>query len=704
MVCSAGNKFKVPIRLTVWGFPLVMCIVLLALWNCSGPGDHRRALVHLEMSTANPPLAPPPYSAGLSMFYICWISVKNMYNFILLSVLLYLLPLVLLTILSLVTLFRALRLFRTKLPASSETRRKILRQNSAFVLVVAVEAVMTVVLWFVQVCLVFLQPGTNHPDPECCPSFEKPEHFALAVLFALFFHGTRGIVTLCVWWWTNSITLKDLRPLFCCYCCGCKTHAFPPHITTPLVKSDSGVNQALRRDAMYCINVGILRVINSDIQQQKEQQGWESMARDDLGLVLEDYLYQEERERGDATLDNSLRQSGQECTLILTLSQPERERTFEFTEVEPDIFSRLRECYCTNLEQFHESFHIQDLQDIESSGMLEKFTEGKSGSFFYFTRDFRFIIKTVTDAEVGAMRQIALPYFRHMKANPDTFLPRFFGLYRVRLAREQKLINVVVMDNIFHTSRKLTMHRKFDLKGSTLGRRVVRGHMSSRDRYKGTLKDLDLQKKICVGADNRARILDQLRLDTDFLARHHIMDYSLLLGIHQHSPHDASPLSLVVKEGQQGGFTVVDELTFGADSKTAESTFGCDGAPPSLSSPETPMVHIPWFRQDFGGLRSSALNHPAGPASEDDANTIELQTLAPAAAQLSTSVAPGSREVLAETYFMGIIDILQEYNWVKKLEHVWKSRILCHKPYSISAINEHDYRRRFIDFMANNFE
>lgn len=627
--------------------------------------------------------------------------------FVMLSLLLYLLPLIILTIASIVTLIRALRLFMTKLPASSETRRKILRQNSAFVLVVAIEAVTTVLLWTVQLVFIFTlhtppPPCTTAPvttSHACYPSFNGGWHFALTVLFAVFFHGTRGLVILMVWLCTNSITLKDLRHIFCCRCCYCKTHNFPPHITTPLVQSDSGVNRALRRDAMYCINVGILRVIDGDIQRQKEQQGWESLARDDLGLVLGDYLYQQERERGEASLDASQRQPGQERTLTLALSQPERERTFDFTEVEPDVFSRLRECYRTNLEQFRESFHIRDLQDIESSGMLEKFTEGKSGSFFYFTHDFNFIIKTVTDTEVGAMRRIALSYFKHMKANPDTFLPRFFGLYRVRLAREQKLINVVVMDNIFHTSRKLTMHRKFDLKGSTLGRQVVRGRLSSRDRYKGTLKDLDLQQKICVGADNKARILEQLELDTDFLAVHHIMDYSLLLGIHQHSPNSTSPLSLVVKEGQRGGFTVVDKLTFGADTKTAESTFGCEGLLPGHSSPDTPMVHIPWFRQDFGGLRSTDLNHPAGPGtSEDDANTIELLTLR------QPNAVPSSAEALGDTYFMGIIDILQEYNWVKKFEHVWKSRVRCHHPYSISAINENDYRKRFIDFMESNFE
>lgn len=52
-----------------------------------------------------------------------------------------------------------------------------------------------------------------------------------------------------------------------------------------------------------------------------------------------------------------------------------------------------------------------------------------------------------------------------------------------------------------------------------------------------------------------------------------------------------------------------------------------------------------------------------------------------------------------ETYFIGIIDILQEYNTKKKLEHVYKAQILRKDPTKISAVNPVVYGDRFLDFM-----
>lgn len=48
-------------------------------------------------------------------------------------------------------------------------------------------------------------------------------------------------------------------------------------------------------------------------------------------------------------------------------------------------------------------------------------------------------------------------------------------------------------------------------------------------------------------------------------------------------------------------------------------------------------------------------------------------------------------------YHMGIIDILQEYNLVKKIEHGWKS--LSYQKDTMSAVHPKTYARRFLDFM-----
>ena len=46
-------------------------------------------------------------------------------------------------------------------------------------------------------------------------------------------------------------------------------------------------------------------------------------------------------------------------------------------------------------------------------------------------------------------------------------------------------------------------------------------------------------------------------------------------------------------------------------------------------------------------------------------------------------------------YYMGIIDILQEYTWAKTLENFFKSRILCHSRRGISSVPPDEYAERF---------
>ena len=61
-------------------------------------------------------------------------------------------------------------------------------------------------------------------------------------------------------------------------------------------------------------------------------------------------------------------------------------------------------------------------------------------------------------------------------------------------------------------------------------------------------------------------------------------------------------------------------------------------------------------------------------------------------------------DVEDENYYFGIIDILQEYNMKKKVEHAYKSRLMELKgknPKDISAVNAKDYGERFVNFMQS---
>lgn len=155
---------------------------------------------------------------------------------------------------------------------------------------------------------------------------------------------------------------------------------------------------------------------------------------------------------------------------------------------------------------------------------------GKSGSFFYFSRDYKYIIKTIHHAEHKLLRKILREYYQHIENNPNTLLSQFYGLHRVKMAYGRK-IHFVVMNNLFPPHRDI--HQTFDLKGSTIGRDFREEDLEKNPR--ATLKDLNWLRRdrhLELGPMKREVFLAQLRRDVALLQRLKIMDYSLLVGIH----------------------------------------------------------------------------------------------------------------------------------------------------------------------------
>ena len=88
-------------------------------------------------------------------------------------------------------------------------------------------------------------------------------------------------------------------------------------------------------------------------------------------------------------------------------------------------------------------------------------------------------------------------------------------------------MHFVVFANVFSTDR--TIHERYDLKGSTLGRTVGAKALSTKSD--ALRKDLDLKRQFNLGP-SRAPLMQQLRADLAFLQKVQTMDYSLLFGIH----------------------------------------------------------------------------------------------------------------------------------------------------------------------------
>ncbi|KAG5641740.1 hypothetical protein DXG03_004312, partial [Asterophora parasitica] len=203
---------------------------------------------------------------------------------------------------------------------------------------------------------------------------------------------------------------------------------------------------------------------------------------------------------------------------------PSAKYDFKFKDYAPWVFRSLRE----------DHFHLDPadyLLSLTSKYILSELgSPGKSGSFFYFSRDYRFIIKTIHHAEHAFLLKILPQYYAHVQANPHTLLSRFYGLHRVKLPRGRK-IHFVIMNNIFPPHRDI--HETYDLKGSTVGREYPED--KAQENPRAVLKDLNWinrGRSLELGPEKRALLAEQLRRDAEFLKMINVMDYSLLVGIH----------------------------------------------------------------------------------------------------------------------------------------------------------------------------
>ena len=224
---------------------------------------------------------------------------------------------------------------------------------------------------------------------------------------------------------------------------------------------------------------------------------------------------------------------------------PSAKYDFKFKDYAPWVFRRLRA-----------TFHLDPadyLISLTSKYILSELgSPGKSGSFFYFSRDYKYIIKTIHHAEHKLLRKILRDYYGHVQENPNTLISQFYGLHRVKIPYGRK-IHFVVMNNLFPPHRDI--HQTFDLKGSTIGRELKEEDLEKNPR--ATLKDLNWLRRnyhLEFGPTKKKLFIEQMHRDVALLQRLKIMDYSLLVGIHDlERGNDENLRDKTLKVFQPGG-------------------------------------------------------------------------------------------------------------------------------------------------------
>ena len=346
----------------------------------------------------------------------------------------------------------------------------------------------------------------------------------------------------------------------------------------------------------------------------------------------------------------------------------EKEETYLLKEFGGVIFNNIRLLFGITKENFIKSISPQDFITelmISSQTIFEELcSTGKSGSLLYYTRDGEFIVKTISRKEYQFLKKMIDDYYFYMKDNPTTFLPKLYGCYVLQRKYKKKITNIyfIVMTNVFATSHNIDI--RFDLKGSTIGRRVLTGKVKDKEIFKNgdmALKDLDFEKfdeKINVGK-KREIILEQFKKDIEFLEAINSNDYSILLGIHFIKNTDKLDLlkSTTIKTNEE---KKDDKISFSIySSKTYETE----------------------SNNTFINENVKRLNNYKTIYDLDDLGILSKNK--------------------KRIYYFGIIDILTEYGCQKHFEYFFKRIIYCSD--NMSCIPPLYYKIRFFNYLKSIF-
>jgi hypothetical protein len=319
------------------------------------------------------------------------------------------------------------------------------------------------------------------------------------------------------------------------------------------------------------------------------------------------------------------------------------DRPIKFYVYTPEVFKQLRIKFCGGDNAFVKSFPYPLPEDAFS----DQFSEGKSGSFFSKTVDEKYIVKSISEAEAKALLKILPRYYDYMNEQSESFLSQIYGLYAIKLYQGFKM-TFIVMSNLFPPAKKVPIHSRFDIKGSWVNR--------SNFLQKSTKELPNTGKNIES---------DQISLRQQDALRSHLENIRIVSDDYIEEEEDTGPsqlgLDMDVLEtfniGEKNGEFVKKQLK--EDSAFLASCGIMDYSLLIGIHKNSKMIEKKGERESIYGCIGfwSSLGH--------------------------------------EIYFIGIIDILQMYNSSKKLEKIWKEKVLGKDKYGISVQPPNFYCTRF---------
>ncbi|XP_021748643.1 phosphatidylinositol 4-phosphate 5-kinase 1-like [Chenopodium quinoa] len=350
------------------------------------------------------------------------------------------------------------------------------------------------------------------------------------------------------------------------------------------------------------------------------------------------------------------------------LTPTHKSTEFRWKDYCPMVFRHLRELFQIDPADYM-------LAICGNDALRELSSPGKSGSFFYLTQDDRYMIKTVKKSEVKVLLRMLPSYYQHVCRYENSLVTRFYGVHCVKPAGGPKT-RFIVMGNLFCSEYRI--HRRFDLKGSRHGRTTEKPEVEIDETT--TLKDLDLDFVFRLQRNWYQELMKQVERDCEFLEAEKIMDYSLLVGVHFRDDNtgDKMGLSPFVLRGKRDSYR--NEKYLRGHRFLEAELQDMD----RVLAGRKPLIRL-------------GANMPA--RAERLARRSDFDQYIPGG---YGNLAPARNgEIYEVILYFGIIDILQDYDISKRLEHAYKS--LQADPTSISAVDPKLYSKRYRDFIGRIF-
>ena len=401
------------------------------------------------------------------------------------------------------------------------------------------------------------------------------------------------------------------------------------------------INWALRKEILYYTTTGIVEGVNLAQDTYQHAEGKVSEYGKSFVSIPLKQRKDDDEDSWTRTKSVGAASGGKEPLTDSNGKPAAKESPVVFTDYFPETFRRVRARFGVTSDMYRASM---------SATAKERFSEGKSAAFLYFTGDRKYVIKTCTKEEAVFFIPIVHQYSSYVLENRNTLITRFFGLHSITLYGRQ--VFFVVMSSVF-PNPDIVIHKRYDLKGSWIKR------LDKENTPKSVGKDLNISQPLNLQAGVARKLAVQLAMDAQFLADMNIMDYSLLLGVHNSS------------------FDVSKTKAFRRSMAVTSSAGGAGGA--GLLS---------------GGAGAlSALGGAGGKPGEGSDEPLATDD------ELAAQVENGffvTNVVGPSAYFMGIIDILQDYNARKHAETWYKTTVAGSDPEGLSCVHPKKYAIRFI--------